>query len=38
MNPQTERQNLPDALVEVLGDLNGPALRCGEKLSCDKGA
>ena len=38
MNPQTERQNLPDALVEVLGDLDGPALRCGEELWRDKGA
>ena len=35
MNPQTERQNLPDALIEVL---DGPALRCGEELSRDGGA
>ena len=27
MNPRTERQNLPGALVEVLDDLDGPALR-----------
>ena len=27
MNPRTERQNLPDALVEVLDDLDAPALR-----------
>ena len=38
MNPRTERQNFPDALVEVLDDLGGPALRCGEELSRDEGA
>jgi hypothetical protein len=27
MNPRTEHQNLPDALVEVLDDLDAPALR-----------
>ena len=27
MNPRTERQNLPGALVEVLDDLDAPALR-----------
>ena len=27
MNPRTERQNLPDALVDVLDDLDAPALR-----------
>ena len=27
MNPRTERQDLPDALVEVLDDLDAPALR-----------
>ena len=27
MNSRTERQNLPGALVEVLDDLDGPALR-----------
>jgi hypothetical protein len=27
MDPRTERQNLPDALVEVLDDLDAPALR-----------
>ena len=27
MNPRTERQSLPDALVEVLDDLDAPALR-----------
>ena len=27
MNLRTEHQNLPDALVEVLDDLDGPALR-----------
>ena len=27
MGPRTERQNLPDALVDVLDDLDAPALR-----------